>query len=615
MKKLKVTFFITFIIVYIISIYLFNINKQQQIDIELNDSVKELKLHYDITNYYNIQTADSMAYTLPRNKKIMSILREALDASEERKKELREQLHTILKKKFDSLKIQGVKIILFATRDNKTFLRMHRPDKFGDDLTKVRHSVVYVNKNKKILHGFEQGKVSHGFRNIYPLFDEHGEYLGCFDITFSSESTQKTLDDVNKIHSHFLVKKDIVSKAVWQSTNGHSEYHQSIEHRKYLISEVKEVNHIKIDISRETIKKNKKLIDKNIKASKEFAILGVRDDDLIVISFLPIKNILNENKTDAYIVSYTYNEEIEKILNFNKWINIASFIFLAVLFYVIYREFTNKKILKIEVERKTKALKNLNENLELKIEEETSKNREKDKQLYEHAKQAQMGEMIGNIAHQWRQPLSLISTVASGQKLKMELGIDSKEESVKELDLLNHTAQHLSQTIDIFRDFIKENKEYKKVILQDRIDYAIEIVNTTLKSKYIELINDINYEDKIEIELIEGELSQVLINVFNNAKDAFEEKDIEKKWVKLSLENNEENITITIEDNAGGIPSDVIDKIFDPYFTTKHQSQGTGIGLYMSAQIIQQHFNGSIYAKNTQNGAKFFIEVPKKHIN
>ena len=427
MKKLKFTFLILFVLIYIIIFNLNNINKQNQINIAFNNSIKDLKLHYDITKYYNEQTANSLAYTLPKNKKIMDILKEAVDANENRKNELRKELYNILKKKFEALKLEGVKIILFASRDNTTFLRMHRPDKFGDDLSIVRHSIVNVNKNKQTLHGFEQGKVSHGFRNVYPLFDENHRFLGSFDISFSSESMQKTLDDVNKIHSHFLVRKDVVNKKVWDSTDYNSEYHQSIEHRKYLISEIKEANHIKIEISKETIKKNKKYIDEKMRQSKEFAILGVRNDDLIVISFLPIKNILNKEVADAYIVSYTYNKEIAKILNYHKWINISSFFILMIIMYLLYKQIVHKKELSKEVKRKTKELQSLNDNLELEIEKETSKNREKDKQIYEHSKNAQMGEMIGNIAHQWRQPLSLISTIASGQKLKLELGINDKK--------------------------------------------------------------------------------------------------------------------------------------------------------------------------------------------
>ncbi len=230
--------------------------------------------------------------------------------------------------------------------------------------------------------------------------------------------------------------------------------------------------------------------------------------------------------------------------------------------------------------------------------------------MYDHAKNAQMGEMIGNIAHQWRQPLSLISTVASGLKLKIEFDLFEKKDAIKELESLNNTAQHLSETIDIFRDYIKNEKRLEKVILQDRLDYALAIIGPSLNSKHIKLINKIDYEDKINIEIVIGELSQVLINIFNNAKDVLDEKQIKDKWVKISIKKSEKVVTIYIEDNAGGIKDDVLPKIFDPYFTTKHQSQGTGIGLYMSAQIVEKHLHGRLYAKNSDNGAVFVIEIP-----
>ncbi len=122
----------------------------------------------------------------------------------------------------------------------------------------------------------------------------------------------------------------------------------------------------------------------------------------------------------------------------------------------------------------------------------------KDKQLYEQSKNAQMGEMIGNIAHQWRQPLSIISIVASGLKLKLEYGIFEHDDAVKDLDKLNNTAQHLSKTIDIFRDFIKDNKDLKELIIQERINYSLTIVETSLLNNHIKLINNVDYSNPLK---------------------------------------------------------------------------------------------------------------------
>ena len=261
---------------------------------------------------------------------------------------------------------------------------------------------------------------------------------------------------------------------------------------------------------------------------------------------------------------------------------------------------------------KTKKLENLNQNLEDKIKKEVDANREKDKMLFEQSKMAQMGDMIGNIAHQWRQPLSVISSAASGIKLNAEFDMLKVEDIPESMDAIVRSTKYLSQTIDTFRDFIKEKKELKEVIVQERIDYTLKILSASLENNYIKLIKNINYNDPIKVDIIVGELSQVLINIINNAKDILKEKQKDNSWIKLELKKEKSKAILTIEDNGGGIPKDILPKIFDPYFTTKHESQGTGLGLYMSYNIICKSLKGKLYAKNTQDGAKFFIELPLK---
>ena len=239
---------------------------------------------------------------------------------------------------------------------------------------------------------------------------------------------------------------------------------------------------------------------------------------------------------------------------------------------------------------------------------------EKQKIIYQQSKMASMGDMIGNIAHQWRQPLSVISTAATGLQLKKEYGILDDEFLDKTLTEIENSAQYLSRTIDTFRDFIKEKKEFKEVILQDRINKALEIVETALRNNYIKLMNNINEVEPIKISLVIGELSQVIINLINNSKDAIKENNIKEPWIKVELQSLNGTALITVEDNGGGIPDDVMPKIFDPYFTTKQETKGTGLGLHMSYKIITESLNGKIYAKNTQNGVKFFIELPLKQI-
>jgi len=230
--------------------------------------------------------------------------------------------------------------------------------------------------------------------------------------------------------------------------------------------------------------------------------------------------------------------------------------------------------------------------------------------LSQNVKMAQMGEMIGNIAHQWRQPLSVITTAASGIKMKKEYAKISDEELFSLLDSIVLNSEHLSSTIDVFRNFIKEKVELKEVVIQDRIDNALAIIETRVDNEHITLINKIDYDTPIKAIIILGELSQVIINIINNAIDVLIKNKNPLKTITLDLEKKEDNIVISIEDNGGGISEETMAHIFEPYFTTKHKSVGTGIGLYMSYDIIVNHMKGQLYAKNTDNGAKFYIVLP-----
>jgi PAS domain S-box-containing protein len=252
------------------------------------------------------------------------------------------------------------------------------------------------------------------------------------------------------------------------------------------------------------------------------------------------------------------------------------------------------------------------ESLEAKVSQQLEKLRENDIMILEQSKMASLGEMIGNIAHQWRQPISTISMGANNLITDCELDELTSENVKKEAKVIGEQTQYLSKTIDDFRNFIKEEKIIQEVVLQDQIDKTISIIHATLENNFIELRNKINYEEPKYIKLCANELSQVLLNIFNNAKDVLVEKDIKHPWIEINFTEEKDKLVITIEDNGGGIAGDVIHLIFDPYFTTKHKNQGTGLGLYISYKIVTESLKGKLYTKNTDNGAKFFIELPLK---
>ena len=243
------------------------------------------------------------------------------------------------------------------------------------------------------------------------------------------------------------------------------------------------------------------------------------------------------------------------------------------------------------------------------------KDKEKDNMLAQQSKMAAMGEMLENIAHQWRQPLSSISTISTGIKVQYEYGIAEKEQVVNSLDSITNTTKYLSQTIDDFREYFNPNKEAKDFSVENIFQKALYLVENQLNKNKINVVKNIK---DCYIFGFENEFLQVILNILNNAKDELEKKDIKEKYIFIDIEEIEDKIKISIKDNAGGIRDEIIEKIFEPYFTTKINSHGTGIGLYMSKQIVEKHMKGQLLVSNdefiyeNQNyaGAKFDIIFP-----
>ena len=268
-----------------------------------------------------------------------------------------------------------------------------------------------------------------------------------------------------------------------------------------------------------------------------------------------------------------------------------------------------------ELTQKNELLKNNEVKLEEKIEEEVLKNIEKNKLISVQSKMASMGEMISNIAHQWRQPLSSISTGVSGIQLQKELDILDDETFFSVCNDVNQNVQYLSNTIDDFRNYLSGNNKKDTFALYNSIQSLLSLMSSSYKVHNIEVNVDI--DEQLKIYGCINELNQCLINIFNNSVDTLVTLE-ENRYINISAFHSEGSIVLVFQDNGGGIDEDIIDNIFEPYFTTKHQSQGTGLGLNMTYNIINHSFKGTIEAKNIlisyketeYKGAQFTLNLP-----
>ena len=275
--------------------------------------------------------------------------------------------------------------------------------------------------------------------------------------------------------------------------------------------------------------------------------------------------------------------------------------------YEIYE--THKTELEDTILEKTQELQRLNANLHNRVDEEIEKNRDKDKQMIHQSRLAQMGEMISMIAHQWRQPLAAISATSTAMQLKVARDRYEKESFIENLKQINEYSQHLSSTIDDFRNFFSANKEKSYFTLRECIEGSLSIIGTSLENKNIKVTTEILYEEPIFS--YPNEVRQVILNLLKNAEDILREKQIPNPHIHIKVNHLGPMQILEIGDNAGGVPPEIKDKIFNPYFTTKEKRDGTGLGLYMSKTIIEDHCGGRISVYNGEEGAIFEISLKK----
>ena len=288
------------------------------------------------------------------------------------------------------------------------------------------------------------------------------------------------------------------------------------------------------------------------------------------------------------------------LLNYGQ--QIGSVIELLLLSGALIQHFNNLK------NEYTQKLKDHNKILKKMVEKALQTERNKDKILIEQSKYASMGEMIEQIAHQWRQPLNNIGLLNQDFYFKKELNELTEEDYKKLHTQIETNLSYMSNTIDDFRSYYQRDNKEERYDLYDAITIILHIVEATLNHHKIKISLDI--QEDIYVYNIKNELFQVFLNILNNAKDALITQNISNKKISIKLTYDEEFAYIFIKDNGGGIPPEIISKIFNPYFTTKQAKNGTGIGLYMSKNIIEKSMSGKISVQNIEKGTLFSITLP-----
>lgn len=691
-KKLLLLFTVLFIVIFGLMFKIISNKYNSDIDVYKKNLLEQSILEYNSILSSNKSLAQLVFSREIDTKHIKSLI----------KNKNRKALYEYLKDNYKDLQKQyNVRQIHFHLPDSTSFLRMHRPNKYGDSLKGIRNSVDYVNRVKKPYIGFEEGRIYNGFRYVFPMFDNN-EHLGSVEVSFDIYYFIDSYIELFKVERvNFLINKDIVDEKVFKSEK--SNYLNSPIEGFYFDKIVVE----KLDKLDKPIipkKKNKEKLaslSKDILKGNPFVVHF--EDVSEVTMIIPLVNKISgkiagsihisksakfiENRKIefyelivtvfvvlAFIMIFAYREVLSKI-KLNNELNKNQLILDSQSSFIIITDGTNikasnKSLLEffgyLTLDEFKKAhdcvcdyfeeekgfiskqmgelnwfeyisqnsdidnmvkMKDKKGNIHIFYIELNINNKINDKdyilsfiditniknmeqQLVQSEKMASLGTMIGNIAHQWRQPLSIITTSASGVQIQKEFGSLCDKDLNAAMETIINNSNYLSETIDTFRDFIKEEKELKEYNIQKVLDQTLKILQPLLSNNHIKLVNNINYSKPINKMMSSGELSQVITNLINNAKDILLEKNIEEPTIIIECYQKENHIFIAVEDNGGGIPKDIINQIFEPYFTTKHQSIGTGLGLYMSHKIVFESLKGNLYVKNTDKGAKFVIELP-----
>lgn len=257
------------------------------------------------------------------------------------------------------------------------------------------------------------------------------------------------------------------------------------------------------------------------------------------------------------------------------------------------------------VQEQTKELKELNQTLEARVREEIRKNEEKQRVMFWQSRHASLGQMIANIAHQWRQPLTELSLAMFNMKKAVQN--DKVEDMSKFYDESKNIIKNMSETIDDFTNFFSPNKVCHRFDVSDSIKEALVLLESIVNDEMITIKT--NFED-LKVLGIANELTQVIINLINNSKDAFIHNSILIREININTKKENGFAVIEVQDNAGGISKENIEKIFEPYFTTKHKSRGTGLGLFMSKMICEQGLHGALDVKSKKKMTTFSIKIP-----
>lgn len=711
MKKAPI-YAVLFLVLSFVSFIILNWERDKRVEEYLHTKTMQYKQSYDAHYDDYITWSDLIFQTHINTKETIGIFKDAYKSDIKKKAKIRKKLYDHLKGVYKLLKNYDIRQLHFHLPNNESFLRFHRPEKFGDNLTGIRDTVAYVNKYKKKINGFEEGRIFNGYRFIFPLFNE-GEHIGSVEISYSSLALSKEFMESYNVIPNFLILKKLADKKLFkeEKSNYTPSKLEGFYVEKAIVESIrkKEKNKVMLPLSSKTKDQFRKLI----KTKAAFSLYDPLRSE--VMTFIGVNNPVTKKLSGVFVVRNSGDFVKNKNRNFQILLFFTMFS-IAIVLYLIYKEDqyrtnideNNKKLSSVfkdadsgialidlkgkftevndaycdilgygenellglsclelsleedkhdvietlhkayeegHVSKKRKVcikkdgsivniefsltllpskdafivvvnpledklkLERLNNNLQSEVDKSIEDLRLKDAMLAQQSKLAAMGEMIDSIAHQWMQPIGIIKMRIQTLELDHQLKELNDEKIEEVIDSSLGQIDHLINTMNEFRKFFRPSQDIEEVSLHSMIDSSILLVQDELIKNSIRTV--ITGEVDAKVKVNSSEFKHVIINIINNAKDAFIENEIKERMVLFNVLNKDKKVSLYITDNAGGIPENIIDHVFEPNFTTKAKGKGTGIGLYMTKQIIDKN-KAKIVAKNLDDGVCFIITFNKE---
>jgi diguanylate cyclase (GGDEF)-like protein/PAS domain S-box-containing protein len=338
MKKSYIFILLSIFILINCSVYIYTEQDiKERVDLIRSEKLNNIEIHYKILDTAQKNISAAIHKAILRNTDALELLENSYGAPKNVQAQNRNKLYNQLKEQYESAKKQGVLQIHFVDKNNISFLRMHKPSKFGDDLTDIREDYKIVNINKKPVRGFVQGRVAHGFRNTFPLFNKKGIHIGAMEVSFSSDRLQWYLNNLSGLRTNFIINKSVLDAKAWQRDDMVIQYTQAVEAEDYVVIK-NSINNEK-SLLEKKIESIKKSIDDKIRIGEKFTHLVEYQGDFDIISFVPIQNVSQQNI--AWLVVYNKSQLVKNLYEHKLNGRVVAFIFSIVVIGLLYLQFRN----------------------------------------------------------------------------------------------------------------------------------------------------------------------------------------------------------------------------------------------------------------------------------